>query len=115
MWRHAKAPTPRGAADNYASTSFAPMAAKIPLILPASCVIAKDARDRDQGRQKRVLDQVLALFLTNETNEQVLHYYSPCAGLLNCAGTARAEARQCRQRMSANSLNISVMRLLAHQ
>ena len=33
------------------------------------------------------------IFLTNETNEQILHFYSPCAGLLNCTGTARAGAQ----------------------
>src|SRR5262245_50384788 len=37
----------------------------------------------DDGRQERVLDQVLALFLTNETNDQILHFCSKCAGQLN--------------------------------
>ena len=69
------------------------------------------AHERDQCRQKRVLDQVLAIFLTNETSEQILHYYSPCAGLLNCTGTARAEARRCRQHTSANSSSFSVIRI----
>src|SRR6476620_2016263 len=41
-----------------------------------------DRSDGDDRRQKRVLDQVLARILTNETNEHILHFYSPYAGLL---------------------------------
>src|SRR5262245_17232820 len=42
-----------------------------------------DASDRDQRRQERVLDQVLAIFITNETSEQI-HCLLSLRGALDC-------------------------------
>ena len=43
------------------------------VVLPSENLHRRDTSNGDEGGQKRVLDKVLALFLTNEPNEQVLH------------------------------------------
>src|SRR4029453_3106425 len=43
--------------------------------------------DRDERRQQRVLDNVLALFLTNETNDQTLHLSTPQKRTVNLTDT----------------------------
>ena len=48
--------------------------ANTPLIAVPSVRHGRDRTNGDERRQKRVLDQVLAIFLTNETSEQILHY-----------------------------------------
>src|SRR5262249_22627223 len=49
--------------------------------LSAQRLHGNDRSHRDERREKRVLDQVLATLFTNETNDEILHADTPCAGL----------------------------------
>ena len=60
--------------------------------LAADGVMARRCQ-RDKTSEEPVLDQVLAGFFTNETNEQTLHADSPCADLFDVTELPRAGAR----------------------